>query len=153
MKINWLSRMLLKGPRIVLCMNDKEYQQVIKYLVVHDPDPWLADGCGAMVHHFQSSGGGQTACVCIDEDSFAFDSPIVLASVITHESVHIWQRYKEYIGEDAPCLEIEAYAIENISKTLMEEYASRIKLPSQSHKVLASTSSTSVQEFPVAHTE
>jgi hypothetical protein len=41
--------------------------------------------------------------------------------------VHIWQRYKEYIGEDSPGIEIEAYAIENISKTLMEEYASRIK--------------------------
>jgi hypothetical protein len=125
MKINWLSRMLLKGPRIVLCMNDSEYQQVIKYLVVHDPDPWLQDGMGACVHHFQSSGGGQTACVCMDVDSF--ESPVEIASVITHESVHIWQRYKEYIGEDSPGIEIEAYAIENISKTLMEEYASRIK--------------------------
>ncbi len=119
MNINWLSRMLLKGPRLVLCLSEADYAEVIEFLDVSNPDPWMADGCCAYVHTFRSP-QGRTAVVCLNPASF--ESPIEIASVITHESVHVWQRYCEYIDEDKPGIEIEAYVIENIAKTLMEAY-------------------------------
>jgi len=124
-KINWLSRMVVKGPRLVLCLSEAEYQAVIKFLVVTDPDPWLIDGSGACAHHFASSGGGRTEVVCLNADDF--DSPIGIASVLVHEAVHIWQGYRAYIGEDEPSKEFEAYFVENVSRTLMEEYVRKTK--------------------------
>ena len=120
-KINWLNRMVVKGPRLVLCLNEAEYNAVIKFMVVADPDQWLDNGCGACVHHFRSSDGGNTCVVCLND--VGFESSIELASVLVHESVHIWQELRAHMGEESPSREFEAYSIENISKTLMEEYA------------------------------
>jgi len=39
-----------------------------------------------------------------------------------HESVHVFQKLCEYIGEETPSAEFEAYTIANIAKTLMKEF-------------------------------
>lgn len=43
---------------------------------------------------------------------------------IVHEAVHVWQYICQVIGEKNPGLEMEAYAIENISRDLIEAYTS-----------------------------
>ena len=120
-KVHWLSRTLISGPRLVLCLSEKQYDEVIKFLVVGEPNPWLDEGCSACVHHFQSSGGGKSAVVCLNTSALN-GSSIGIAAVLVHESVHIWQAFREHIGEDAPSNEFEAYSIESISRTLFEEY-------------------------------
>lgn len=41
---------------------------------------------------------------------------------IVHEAVHVWQFIRRVIGEDVPGIEMEAYAIEEISRSLIEAY-------------------------------
>jgi hypothetical protein len=43
---------------------------------------------------------------------------------IVHESVHVWQFICRVIGENSPGIETEAYAIESISRALIEAYTS-----------------------------
>ena len=44
------------------------------------------------------------------------------ASTCTHEAVHCWQIFRDYIHEDKPSVEFEAYGIETISNTLIKAY-------------------------------
>jgi len=47
--------------------------------------------------------------------------PNVLFTII-HESVHVWQFMMEYVQEETPGIEQEAYTIEYISRELMLQY-------------------------------
>lgn len=47
--------------------------------------------------------------------------PNVLFTIL-HESVHVWQAIMDYMGEDNPGVEAEAYTIEYIAKQLMLRY-------------------------------
>jgi hypothetical protein len=49
------------------------------------------------------------------------NAPDPLATII-HESVHVWQDMMEYMVEESPGNEVEAYTIEYIATTLMGEY-------------------------------
>lgn len=51
------------------------------------------------------------------------ENPIEVMLSIIHESVHVWQRVKENIGQSGICGdEIDAYSIEFISKFLIVSY-------------------------------
>ena len=41
---------------------------------------------------------------------------------IVHEAVHVWQKMMEYMGEDTPGIETEAYTIERICKDFILQY-------------------------------
>ncbi|MBB5040816.1 hypothetical protein [Shinella fusca] len=43
-------------------------------------------------------------------------------STIVHEAVHVWQFVRQVIGEDNPGIEMEAYAIQNITENLVDAY-------------------------------
>lgn len=60
------------------------------------------------------------AIICIKEGLEL--SLIETFSLLVHEAVHLWQAHCEYIGEEAPGDEIEAYAIQKIATELMKEY-------------------------------
>jgi hypothetical protein len=49
-----------------------------------------------------------------------------VATLLVHEAVHVVQEYFRYIGEDNPGSEIEAYAIQNVSASLMNAYRDRL---------------------------
>jgi hypothetical protein len=51
---------------------------------------------------------------------------IDVATLLVHEAVHVVQEYFRYIGEDNPGNEIEAYAIQNVSASLMRAYRDRL---------------------------
>jgi hypothetical protein len=59
--------------------------------------------------------------VCLHPDSATAD-PIQVACAIVHESVHVFQRLCDSIGESAPSREFEAYSIEHFSECLMREF-------------------------------
>lgn len=52
-------------------------------------------------------------------------------SLLVHEAVHLWQAHCEYIGEEKPGDEIEAYAIQKIATELMKEYTRLKGMPSE----------------------
>ena len=60
------------------------------------------------------------AIICIKEGVDL--SLIETFSLLVHEAVHLWQAHCDYIGEEAPGDEIEAYAIQKIATELMREF-------------------------------
>lgn len=56
--------------------------------------------------------------VCLVET----DDPVDNAVSLVHEAVHIWQALCEYIGEENPSKEFEAYTIQNITQRLFDAY-------------------------------
>ena len=48
--------------------------------------------------------------------------PLEVIMTIVHEAVHVWQFLCQHIGEHAPGIEMEAYAIEEISRGLVDAY-------------------------------
>lgn len=47
----------------------------------------------------------------------------VVATILVHEAVHVWQWICKGIGEKEPGMECEAYAIQSISMELIEAYS------------------------------
>ncbi len=47
--------------------------------------------------------------------------PNVLFTIL-HESVHVWQFIMDYMEEESPGAEVEAYTIEHIARELMLQY-------------------------------
>lgn len=122
----WLSRRIsIPGPYMTLCLSEQEFLKVIKSLKVKYTSDWVGSGSGnGRVHHFYNN-GEYTAVVCISNHEE--HSPIEIAGLLVHEATHIWQEWCDSIGERSPGAEQEAYAIQNISQTLMEEFARRMK--------------------------
>lgn len=128
MKTKWLDRHIsFAGPYLTLCTSEAEYLQALKDLGIHAVDSWVRNEHSDATVHFceNKSDGEDAAIVCIRTTEKL--SPIQVAGLLVHESVHVWQRYCQRIGEHSPGLEQEAYAVQAISQSLMEEYASRIR--------------------------
>jgi hypothetical protein len=47
-------------------------------------------------------------------------------AVLVHEAVHVWQHFREHIGETKAGDEQEAYCIETISYNLMQSYKKQV---------------------------
>lgn len=120
MKTKWLDRDTVRAPYTTLCLNERAYLAAVRHLKVPNPDPWIDPKMFACVHTFEAQ-GKLTCVVCIGPRS-ADASPIELACTLVHESVHIYQRLCESIGETRPGKEFEAYTIERIAERLMREY-------------------------------
>lgn len=50
-----------------------------------------------------------------------------ISSLLTHEVVHIFQFLVEHWGEKTPSSEFQAYAIQNLSKSLLDAYDAEVK--------------------------
>lgn len=123
-RIKWLDRALHYGPYITLCTSEDEFKVVFARLKCPDDVAWLGSNGGvAKAHFLHQEGKAMLAVICVrlTEDY----SPATLASLLTHEAVHVWQEWTREIGESAPGDEMEAYAIQNIAYVLIEEAFSR----------------------------
>lgn len=118
----WLSRGLLTIPHITLCAEEKEFTRLMKRLRVVNPGPFVAPGAHAALHTLDR--GGQIAhVVCLSDWR---RRPLVdVFGLLVHESVHVWQHWKEDHREDSPGSEVEAYAIQEIALKLFGEFMRR----------------------------
>lgn len=124
-KVKWLDRRIsCPGPFLSLCLDAPSFKKACAHLRVQPPPFILNDWSQATAHIFQSD-RGLAAIVCLRDWYGA--SPIEVAGLIVHESVHIWQEYAESIGERNPGREQEAYAIQAISQELMQSFAEQTK--------------------------
>ena len=123
-KTNWLDRAIVFGPFMALFSDETSYLTEMKRLEVKNIPPFLPDSANACVHCLHRD-GDQMSIVCIDRNRKF--TPLQAAAILTHEAVHIWQNFKRHIGEDNPSSEFEAYAIQNITQTLLEEYERQTK--------------------------
>ena len=63
----------------------------------------------------------QTVCIVCLGDTTGHNGTTI-AALLVHEAMHVWQDMREAMGEHKPAVEQEAYAIQNISQSLFEEY-------------------------------
>lgn len=80
---------------------------------VTETDTFMHMGCAAQVDYYQD---GKYAVVQLGDTSE--QSAIEIYGLLLHESVHIWQKVRERMGEKAPSSEFEAYSIQSIAQDL-----------------------------------
>lgn len=127
--MKWLQRDLIVGPYLALALSDKQFQKAISHLKIAPADrpAWVTEGCDATAHSFMNPDGNLACVVCLRVAPGI--SSIQIASLLVHESVHVWQRFKDSIGETSPSREFEAYAIQAIAQRLMKAYADSLAGP------------------------
>lgn len=109
-----------------LCTSEKAFNKELKRLKIPKSqrgDFISNEWSDATVHYFEKD-DKEILIVCIDKkkNKEANANPIEIVGLLVHESVHIWQKIKQHIGEDYPSVEFEAYSIQKISQELINAY-------------------------------
>ena len=122
----WLNKTLIEGDYLGVCTNEADYYRTLRYLKVPMSDwgSWLSSGALATTHFLDSAKGNRATVVCIPVNPET--DGIDVATLLVHEAVHVVQEYFRWIGEDNPGNEIEAYAIQNVSASLMRAYRDKL---------------------------
>lgn len=124
-KLNWLDRTLLQSPCYALCLSEHDFNSELRRLKISKSDRPLFmknDRADATCHFFEkNSGRDKCVIVCLRDTATGRELEQVYA-LLVHEAVHIWQDFKQSIGETFPGDETEAYAIQRIAQSLMYSY-------------------------------
>jgi hypothetical protein len=121
-KTRWLDRTLVLGPYLCLCLNESEYKRAAKHIGwPEDGDIWCNSGGGRT--HMVFDCPEPAAIVCIDVPDAGY---VAVAGLLAHEATHIWLDWLRSMGEDKPGDEITAYAIQNLTVLLMDEWYLRV---------------------------
>ena len=126
--MKWCGRCLFVSPyRIGFADTERALQREMRRLKVpeHNWPKFPGPDVHAKVCTFEAVGKDPLAIVILG--STKGRSGVEIASSLVHESVHVWQYIRKYIGESKPSKEFEAYAIQNIAETLMQAYADTLK--------------------------
>lgn len=134
MMTTWLNRTIIEGDFLKVCTTEADYYRTLRYLKVPvaEWDRWLIIDSLATTHYFDTPKGNRVTIVCIPvtPDTDGID----VATLLVHEAVHVVQEYFRYICEENPGNEIEAYAIQNVSASLMRAYRDKLFPPPKKEK-------------------
>ena len=119
-QFEWCNNGLIFGPYFCLCLDEKQYLKQVKKLGVYNYNQFVNNGSDATCHYFTNSNNELTCIVCLS--NFDNKSNIQIYGLLVHEAVHIWQEFKNKIGEINPSVEFEAYAIQSISQELFKSF-------------------------------
>lgn len=128
MKSVWLERCIVRGPKFALCLNETDFKRHLKDIrlpVSEWPSFIKNDHSNATAHIFSSE--DEPTCVIVCMRGYEERDPVVVAGLLVHEAVHIWQEFCFAIGEKTPSQEFEAYSIQMISQRLMWEFVRQTK--------------------------
>lgn len=121
--ICYVNRTLMTSPmNIALCLSEESFRKEMRRLKVERAlwPEFLITGANATAHFFLQDDAQEIVIVCLKPET---DRPFIeIAGILVHEAVHIWQSIRQSIGESEPSKEFEAYAIQNISQSLMNTY-------------------------------
>lgn len=94
----------------------------MKRLRCNSPWPQKTNAAGytQWMRNDKTGEGVILVCVFPRAESDALD----VIMTLVHEAVHVWQFLCEQIGENDPGIEMEAYGIENIARSLVGAYTS-----------------------------
>ncbi len=124
MKTHWLDRRVAApGPFLCLVLSQAECDAAMKVCKVK-PVPYLSTPRADATTHLLSNDKGESVAIVALGDTSKCSS-IEVAGLLVHEAVHVWQEHCASIGERRCGSEQEAYGIQGIAQTLMEEYARR----------------------------
>lgn len=119
-RAKWVSRTILESHcYIVLCLSDEQLQSEKKRLNVKGDVEFPKERNGRVIELVRTD-GKYCNIVCINLHGVS--DTVEINGLIVHEAVHIYQNIMEYIKEDDPGIEIEAYVIQHIFKNLADTY-------------------------------
>ena len=124
----WLNRGLLLGGYLAFVTSQEEFDLALKEINLPDhKEEFVPNGWPACTHSFANVNGSVACIVGFSMEHAAEQDPIDVAALLVHEAVHVWQHNESTAGK-LGCFgtEGEAYAIQNISTSLMAEYARRL---------------------------
>lgn len=125
MKTYWLDRRIAApGPHLALCLSQDEFDAACRHVRVPTA-PWITGKHAHATSHMIGGPLGRVCIVCLSD--WQGRNPIEVAGLLVHEAVHIWQEYADGIGERAPGVEQEAYAVQAIAQELMAEFSRRME--------------------------
>ena len=126
-EVEWLERSLIVGPYLVLCLTPKQFVRAGKDLERRvSPKKWQkTDHAHATLHTWKGRNG--LACVVCLRPPAKGISIEQIAGLLAHEATHVWQYYREWIGENEPSKEFEAYSVQAITQRLFESYRTQTK--------------------------
>jgi len=123
-KVRWLDRRIAKpGPHLALCLSEDEFRAALRHLKCKEQVQFLGPHADATTTTLTKD---DRLCCIISMGDTAERTPVEIAGLLIHESVHVWQAYVDAMGERNPGAEQEAYAIQAIAQELLAEYARRI---------------------------
>ena len=120
--IRYITRSLMTSPmNMALCLSEAAFHKEMRRLKVARTlwPEFVIEGANATAHFFIQDEAQEIAIICLKHEDRPF---IEVAGILVHEAVHIWQSIRECIRESEPSKEFEAYAIQNISYSLMSTY-------------------------------
>jgi len=120
-KTRWLDRDTVRAPYLALCLTEKAFLAAAKEIKDKHPGRWMDEARNVAMLHTWEDGGRVTCVLCLRPDAQTAD-PIEVAGTLVHESVHVFQRLCDSIGEANPSREFEAYSIEHIAQQFMREF-------------------------------
>jgi hypothetical protein len=120
-KTNWLGRDTVHAPYLALCLTEKAFKAAARHCGVDSPGEWMDESRHKAVVHTWETRSKLICVVCLSPEAVGAD-PIQVAAALVHESVHIFQRLCDSIGEKEPSREFEAYSIERIAERLMRDF-------------------------------
>lgn len=131
MTIKWLDRSIWTLPfHLVLCTSAKRYAELMDWMQVPAanretfPTAAVPGKRGGWVTMYEKDSELDICLVCVVPTP---DDPAAALSTIVHEAVHVWQNAKDIVSPNRDVgREPEAYAIQAIYDTLMEEYAKQV---------------------------
>lgn len=109
----------LQGPEVGLALSAKELDKLCAELGAECPSWEEVSADGAITWTMEDSYGRPAWIVGVGEDVAIATTP----EYLVHEAVHVWQGYREFIGERKPSDEFEAYSIQGIFSTLLLAYS------------------------------
>lgn len=107
------------GAPVKLCFDKDAFQEILKDHGINTKETALALG-QAETHYFTQDKNGLIVIVYDFEDLESDEDFANTFSVIVHESVHVFHRIMDWIGEEEPGEEIAAYLTEWIAKQTLK---------------------------------
>lgn len=121
-----LSPVLWETPANLYAVDSEEALAAVLRREDVPPAEWMSflrneDNGRTALAEVQYYDGGALCVVCFGESLFDADNLTTSQLLtITHEAVHVFQRQCDLMGEEAPGDEVQAYAIERITQTLID---------------------------------
>jgi HJR/Mrr/RecB family endonuclease len=128
--VEWLSNAVVYMPMTLgLCLGAEAFKKEMKRLNVPKKSrpTHMPNVNSAIVHFLESTSGRKNRLALVVLGDVDQLSTVEVHALLTHEAVHVWQEMRDAIGEKEPSSEFEAYAIQNITYSLLQSYESQKK--------------------------
>lgn len=128
-RARWLDRTLfINSSYFTLCTTEKQFHKALKHFRVPREDwPQFVTPYADATTHFLDNSAARKKASVVCYANYQDKTPAQIAALLCHEAVHIWQQTCTDLGELSPSAELEAYAIQNLTQALIEEFERQTK--------------------------